>query len=60
MIGAYKYAGHGVTYVPLVMLVVMFLAVILFVDDTDLLLRAERATMHDGEFLTTIKKALDD
>ena len=54
MIGAYKKLGHGYSYTSAKSGVAFFFAAILYVDDTDLLLRAKFLVDSDKAFILLI------
>ena len=60
MIGSYKKLGHGYCYILPISGVVFLLAAILYVDDTDLLLRVKNITDTNEEFIKLIQKAVMD
>ena len=60
MINSYKSFGHGVQYVSPVTGLIIFFAAILYVDDTDLLLRADSPTTPDADFFAKIQHAVTD
>ena len=60
MINSYKSFGHGVQYVSPVTGLIFFFAAVLYVEDTDLLLRAESPTTPDEEFFAKIQTAVTD
>lgn len=62
MINAYKRLGYGCHYTSCVTGVVFFLAAVLYVDDTDLLLRVStpRQMRSDKDFFTHIQNTIND
>ena len=60
MINAYKSMGNDCTYVSPVTLTAFSLAAILFVDDTDLLMRAPTHETTNEEFFCQIQDSLND
>ena len=60
MINAYKDFGHGVQFISPVTGTVLFFAAVLYVDDTDLLLRADTPECTDEEFFGKIQRAVRD
>ena len=60
MIGSYKKLGHGYSYTSATPGVVFLFAAILYVDNTDLLLRVENIIDSDEEFVKLIQRAVMD
>ena len=60
MINSYKLMGNGYTYVSPVTLTIFAFAAILYVDHTDLLMRALPPTTPDTTFFDMIQKSLSD
>ena len=60
MIGSYKKLGHRCRYTSAISGVVFLFAAILYVDDTDLLLRVNNITDSDEEFIKLIQSAVMD
>ena len=60
MIGSYKKLGHGCCYTSAISGVIFIFAAILYVDDTDLLLKVKNITDLDEEFIKLIQKAVMD
>ena len=59
MINAYKSMGHGCIYISPVTLTFFTLAAILYVDDTDLLMRARGPRTPDRKFCEEIQRAIN-
>ena len=60
MINSYKEMGHGIQFISPVTGMLFFFAAILYVDDTDLLFRADGPEMSDAEFFAKIQRGLSD
>ena len=60
MIGPYKKLGYGNSYTLAISGVVFLFVAILYVDDTDLLLRVKDITDSDGKFVKLIQRAVMD
>ena len=54
MIGSYKKLGHGCSYTSAISGDVFLFAAILYVDNTELLLRVKNITDSDEEFVKLI------
>ena len=60
MINSHKRVGHGTQYLSCLSGVLFFLAAIVYVDDTDLLLRIRRFSDTEKDFARQIQQALWD
>ena len=60
MVEGYKSMGHGCRYVSAITATIFSFAAVLYVDDTDLLMKAADPDAGDKKFFHEVQTAIDD